>query len=123
QIPELQTARVAPLNPFAISRCLPVLFNRQPLARLLTKRARAIFAIANTASPQTAPTIVSETLRPITFHYLAHDLRKVFVVIRAVDAGDKLVARAEGLAGCVHRKPVGMGTVELLVRPVGIHAR
>ena len=86
------------------------------------KLRRAVPAIADAIAAEAAPTVIRESFRLRALDDLAHDARKILIVISAVDAADVLVGGAVRRPGRVHGEPVRMLMVELLGGPVGVHA-
>src|SRR6059036_2744611 len=67
EVPDFKTAGVTPLNPAAVSRVVPIMSRRERLARVLTESSGAVFAVADAAAAQAAPTVIGEAFGMITF--------------------------------------------------------
>ena len=122
QVPDLQPAGVAPLNPFPINRIVPVVPCRKGFARPLAEPPGAMLAVTDAAAIQAAPTVVRDAFGMRPLDDLAQHVRQVLLIVGAVDARHVEVAGPVGLAAGVHGEPIRMGLVERFVGSVGIHA-
>src|SRR5204863_6579628 len=110
QLPEADPLGVAPLDPGAIGRVVPVLPRRQLLAAgSRGKRRGARGAVADPTAPAEAgPRVIGEALRVVALADLLEHFGQVLAVVRPADAGgvERLVLVAK-VAGVV-RLPVGL---------------
>ncbi len=87
------------------------------------ERACAVVAVADALASEPRPAVIGEAIGTGALDDLAQDVRKIFVVVGAVDAGDVLVGGAVRLSRSVAREPVGMGLEKIPVGPVRVHPR
>ncbi len=101
---------------------VPVGLARQLHAGPSAELAFAMGAIADVLAAHSGPAIVGDAVRMRAFDNLAQHARQVFVVVRAVDAGDVFVRGAIRIAVAVASEPIRVSPIEILGGAVGIHA-
>ena len=87
------------------------------------KLALTIFAVADAVAIQAAPAVVGEALGVAALDDLGENGGEVFVVVRAVDAGDVFIGGTVRIAGAVASEPIGMGFEKIFGGAIRIHAR
>src|ERR1039458_1343181 len=122
QVPDFKPARVVPPDPLAIDRIVPILRARDRLAGLLVKLALTIFAVADAVALQAVPVVVRDSIRVRALDDFAEHGRKVFVVIRAVDARDVEAGVPIRLAAGAQGEPIRVSAIKVLMRANGIRA-
>jgi len=122
-VPDLGAPRVAPEDPGAIGRVVPVHPARELPRTRPSERLAAGVAIADLLLPQPAPAVVGEAVGPVSLGDLPKDGGHALPHPRAVHADRVEVAGHERLALGVAGEPVGVGAEDALVGARRVHAR
>src|SRR5438128_1278037 len=86
QVPNFQPTGIAPLNPLSIDPITPIGRARQIVAGKCAELARAVFAMADAAPAQPAPTVVGETFGVVTLGDFAQEIRQILPKVGPIDA-------------------------------------